>query len=176
MSLTASVIHFIPPMWITYGLRLYVSVHDTIDYFFAQGNKLYNFLFKPKTSILYFFNNSVLPQFSSNEILSSKDSYWTYNIDTNVFAYKNSTDKLKHIPYICCDLVTESSIETISEWIEKVQVQSPIDIEVPNHILVISWAYSMNKVLEPLENYTLNVITTEGEDKTLHIITDSKKA
>ena len=77
---------------------------------------------------------------------------------------------MKHLPYISADLVTESSTDTISEWIERAKVQSPNDIQLPIHVLVISWAYSMNKTLLSLDKYTLNVITIDGDEKTLNIL------
>jgi len=174
MSITDTVINFVPATWLTYGLRLYVSVYENIDYFYTQGIKFYNSVFEPKTTILYFFSNSILPQLSSKEILSSKDSYWSFNLDTNVFMYKNSTNELKHLPYICADLKSDSNVQTISEWIEKVHIQTPNDVSLPIHILIISWAYSMNKILEPLDKYTLNVITTDGEEKYLNIVETEK--
>ena len=91
MYIVNSVITYVPTQWITYMLRVVVSIHDTVTIFFNQGYKTYIAVldsFQPNQSILYFYNNSILPQYSDKELLSFDESYWSFDTTTNIFSYR----------------------------------------------------------------------------------------
>lgn len=178
MYIVNSVITYVPTQWITYMLRVVVSIHDTVTIFFNQGYKTYIAVldsFQPNQSILYFYNNSILPQYSDKELLSFDESYWSFDTTTNIFSYRKKDGIVSQLPYISAELHSNNTLENISEWVEKVRVCSPEDVSLPIHILIITWAHSMNKILGPLNTYTLNVITTDGEDKIIDVM-DLQKA
>ena len=178
MYIVNSVITYVPTQWITYMLRAVVFIHDTVTNIFNQGYKTYIAVldsFKPNQSILYFFDNSILPQYSDKELLLVDTSYWSFDTNTNIFSYRKKDGIASQLPYISAELHSNNTQQNISGWIEKVRVCSPNDVSLPIYILIVAWAYSTNTILGPLNTYTLNVITTDGEDKIFNVM-DLQKA
>ena len=169
--------NFIPYKVLQKAISLYGFSISVISILFRQTKRTtMSILDSFSSETLYFFPDSLAPSVSSfnkkliiNPVLV-KDC-WSFS--KNKFTYlSDDTNSSRNLPYISAALYKGNVlIDDLSEWLMGIEIMS--SKELPLRFVIFTWAHINRRVLDSYltSDYTLQVITTDGEDYALNIKT-----
>ena len=139
------------------------------------GTAIVNSIVEEPLICFYNKNISLLPYCvnSFTQATQFDKPEWVYHVKFKKLKRVEPFDKPdKHLPFLSVELTNTVKKYSLSQWIEEMRVSS--DINVPLRVLVLIWAIETNTDIHLFSNETwlLNVITIDGDEKVLNVLTE----
>ena len=162
------------------SLRVYNTCLEVAEKALNQSKKTANAILDSftKNTKLYFFDKSIshIPHiFSSIEKANQfGNPQWVYCLESKKLKQIECIDKPeKHLPFLSVELTDSVKTYCLSPWVEGVRISS--NTNVPLRVFILCWAFETNTDIHLFSNnWLLNVITEEGDEKTFHILTEEE--
>jgi hypothetical protein len=160
------------------SLRAYNTYIQVAEKILNQSKKTGNAIldsFQKKTE-LYFFDESIsrIPHklASIEQARQFGKPQWIYSLESKKLQQIECIDNPeKHLPFLSVELTDSVKTYCLSPWVEDIHVSS--NRVVPLYVLVLCWAFETNTDIHLFSNnWLLNVITEDGDEKTLNVLTE----
>jgi hypothetical protein len=159
--------------WMTRESLLYWSIHLTTLFWNYSSLAAY-YVFKAaqgayrgvQNQTFYFFEHSTVPYNASHVKLNSPGTptiEWTYDFDSRVFRKSESTDEMKHLPFLTAEIYHEGlSLYDLTEFVQSIHYSGTV-APTAHHILG-AWFLHTGILLDTSLPMSLKVFTEEGEE------------